>query len=132
MTKILFECVPSPFCKLIAIQIHNKFFETVNTPNNGLCKFALDTLSELGNILTLFQSKKDKADDSLENVKKIVLKYSKKADGNLKELVDLLLKLREEARTKKDWNTADGIRNDLDNIGFEIQDTDNGPVWRKK
>jgi len=111
----------------------NKFFEDTDSPNEGLCNFALNTLLKLGNILTLFQSKKSGDDASLEKVRKIVVKYGKKADGkNLEELIDLLLEIREEARNNKDWNTADGIRKDLDSIGFEIQDTDSGPVWRKK
>ena len=44
----------------------------------------------------------------------------------------LLLKIREDARIRKDWNTADGIRKELDEIGFEIQDTSSGPIWRMK
>jgi len=59
-------------------------------------------------------------------------KYTNEIDTILKESMDLLLKTREEARMRKDWNTTDGIRKDLDSIGFEIQDTDSGPVWRKK
>lgn len=27
---------------------------------------------------------------------------------------------------------ADGIRNELQNLGFELQDTIKGPVWKKK
>ena len=92
----------------------NKFFEDTDSPNEGLCNFALNALLKLGNILTLFQSKKSGDDASLEKVQKIVVKYGKKADGkNLEELVDLLLEIREEARSNKDWNAADGIRKDL-------------------
>jgi cysteinyl-tRNA synthetase len=47
-------------------------------------------------------------------------------------VMDALLLAREDARKRKDWNTADRIRNRLGMLGFEIQDTDRGPVWRKK
>ena len=47
-------------------------------------------------------------------------------------MVKALLDVREKARRVKDWNTADNIRKELEDIGFEIQDTDKGPVWRKK
>jgi cysteinyl-tRNA synthetase len=51
---------------------------------------------------------------------------------NIDELISMILQIREEARKNKDWNTADNIRNKLEDIGFEIQDSVNGPVWRKK
>ena len=63
----------------------------------------------------------------------IVLKYGGKVDkAELEEVMKSILKVREEARRNKDWVTADNIRKDLDDIGFEIQDTNDGPVWRKK
>jgi cysteinyl-tRNA synthetase len=43
-----------------------------------------------------------------------------------------LLFAREDARKNKDWKTADRIRNNLEELGFEIQDTAKGPVWRRK
>jgi cysteinyl-tRNA synthetase len=48
------------------------------------------------------------------------------------ELVKALLNVREEARKHKDWKTADEIRKKLEEIGYEIQDTEKGPVWREK
>ena len=87
--------------------------------------------------MTLFQTPKIKNsildDDLLKKVQRIADNYEINVKGKtMEESIDLLLKKREEARTKKDWGTADGIRNDLDKIGFEIQDTVDGPVWRKK
>jgi len=87
--------------------------------------------------LTLFQTPKIKNsildDDLLKKVQRIADNYEINVKGKtMEESIDLLLKKREEARTKKDWGTSDGIRNDLDKIGFEIQDTVDGPVWRKK
>lgn len=115
----------------------NRFFEKATKPNPDICRFALDTLLELGSILTLFQTPKIKNsildDDLLKKIQRIADNYEINVKGKtMEESIDLLLKKREEARTKKDWGTADGIRNDLDKIGFEIQDTVDGPVWRKK
>jgi len=115
----------------------NKFFEKVENPNKNLCKFAIDTLSELGNILTLFQpktAKKDgKSDAVLEQLQNIATKFVTNVSGkDIEALLDILLRVREKARQDKDWNTADKIRDELDKIGFEIQDTSSGPVWRKK
>lgn len=115
----------------------NRFFEKGTQPNTVLCHFALDNLLKVGNILTLFQPPKvkiDMYDDTLmEQIKKIASKYETDVKGKtLEESMDLLLNAREEARKNKDWNKADEIRNDLDVLGFEIQDTNSGPVWRKK
>lgn len=56
-------------------------------------------------------------------------------DANLRpfeEAVDLLLDLRKEAKTKKDWATSDLIRDKLSAIGFEIKDTKDGFEWKLK
>ena len=48
------------------------------------------------------------------------------------EVVDFLLKLRIEAKSKKDWVTADGIRTRLTELGFVIKDTKDGFDWELK
>ncbi len=116
----------------------NKFLEENSKPDKTLCGYALRILTKLGDVLTLFQLSLVKAktlDDKalFEKIRKIVLKYKKDVKGkSIDKLMDLLLAIREGARTKKDWATADNIRKELDEIGFEIQDTPDGPVWRKK
>ena len=44
--------------------------------------------------------------------------------------VDLLLELRQAAKSNKDWATADLIRNKLSEIGFELKDTKDGAEWK--
>jgi len=64
------------------------------------------------------------------------LKAENQADsGNnevLREVVDLLMKLRAEAKANKDWATSDKIRNELAAIGFEIKDGKDGVSWEMK
>ena len=50
----------------------------------------------------------------------------------LSEVVDLLMKLRLEAKANKDWATSDKIRNELTAIGFDIKDTKDGASWDLK
>jgi cysteinyl-tRNA synthetase len=113
----------------------NNFLE--GNPNKSLCKHSLNTLVELGNILTLFQPKQEGItgieDESLSvDLQKIIQKHGKKTDKkDIDQLMEIILQIREEARKKKDWGSADSIRDDLKKTGFEIQDTDKGPVWRK-
>ena len=46
------------------------------------------------------------------------------------ELVELVLKLRESEREAGNYGRADELRNDLEALGVEVQDTDNGPKYR--
>lgn len=45
------------------------------------------------------------------------------------EAVDLLLQIRAEAKTRKDWATSDLIRNRMAEIGFTVKDTKDGVEW---
>jgi cysteinyl-tRNA synthetase len=45
------------------------------------------------------------------------------------KLVDMMLKIRHEAKLNKDWTTADQIRNKLTEMGIVIKDTKDGAVW---
>lgn len=47
------------------------------------------------------------------------------------ERIATLVAARETARQQKDWTRADQIRQELAAQGIEIQDTPNGPVWRR-
>jgi cysteinyl-tRNA synthetase len=46
------------------------------------------------------------------------------------ELIQLIADLRGEARTRKDWGTADAIRDRLAEIGVLLEDRPEGTVWR--
>ncbi|MHA2161497.1 MAG: cysteine--tRNA ligase [Candidatus Thorarchaeota archaeon] len=48
----------------------------------------------------------------------------------LKEVVEFILELREEARKGKDWVTSDKIRDGLAEAGIIITDTKDGPTWK--
>jgi len=53
----------------------------------------------------------------------------------LSSITESIIKLKEkrdEARNKKDFTTADEIRNILYNMDIEIEDTKDGTKWRKK
>ena len=116
----------------------NKYFDKNPNPDKKLSGYALGILIKLGDILTLFQprlkiSKSGDGKDLSEKLLKIVHVYKKEVkEKKEKELMAIILEIRENARKKKDWNTADNIRKELDKVGIEIQDTVEGPVWRKK
>jgi cysteinyl-tRNA synthetase len=44
--------------------------------------------------------------------------------------VEALIEKREQARKHKDWESADRLRQELKEMGIEIIDSKEGPVWR--
>lgn len=49
-------------------------------------------------------------------------------DDKLKGVIQVLIDLRKEARTKKDWATSDKIRNQLAAIGIQLKDEKDGNI----
>ncbi|RYY88163.1 MAG: cysteine--tRNA ligase [Chitinophagaceae bacterium] len=48
--------------------------------------------------------------------------------GKLKGVLDILIEMRKEARTNKDWKTSDRIRNQLAEIGILVKDEKDGEM----
>lgn len=51
--------------------------------------------------------------------------------GDDDSAIDALLIARTEAKANKDWGRADEIRKTLTDMGIEVEDTPEGPRWRK-
>ena len=54
---------------------------------------------------------------------------NKSVHGVVDSLVRLVLDQREAARGRKDWGTADAIRDQLNQSGLVIEDSPQGPRW---
>jgi cysteinyl-tRNA synthetase len=59
-----------------------------------------------------------------------ILEEKSEAESIPKEVEDLI-KQREEARNKKDWNRADQIRERIQEQGYALEDTTEGVRWKK-
>ncbi|WP_255190787.1 cysteine--tRNA ligase [Natronobeatus ordinarius] len=46
------------------------------------------------------------------------------------DVVDLVLEIREDERTAGNYERADALRDELEALGVEVQDTDEGPTYR--
>ena len=55
-----------------------------------------------------------------------------KSDDFSNEIMDIILKLRKHAKFNKDFITADLIRDDLDGLGIQINDSRDGSSWQIK
>ena len=58
----------------------------------------------------------------------------KESSGNdlTKEIMELVLKLRENAKTNKDFDSADLIREELNKLNIQVKDGRNGSSWEVK
>jgi cysteinyl-tRNA synthetase len=61
----------------------------------------------------------------------IIGKQEEKGDTQLtKDLIELLIKIRKEAKVRKDFQTADSIRDELKKLGVVLEDTHQGVRWK--
>lgn len=91
-------------------------------------RHANNTLRSLGEVLGILG---DEAEASLaEGFSEESLASDDKAEGLVDGLMDLILKIRQDARKRKDWATADEIRCSLAALGIAVEDTPQGPRWR--
>lgn len=52
-------------------------------------------------------------------------------DGVVDGLMELIISMRQEARTRKDWATSDKIRDTLQELNLQIKDGKEGTTWSK-
>ena len=95
----------------------------VNLLLDHKAKISAEDLKELGDTMRLFifdilGLKSNKGTNNAER---------EKAYG---KIVDMVLKMRQQAKEAKDWTTSDEIRNTLANAGFEVNDTKDGVTWK--
>jgi cysteinyl-tRNA synthetase len=96
--------------------------KAINTVHDGKGTISQSDLDELKSVMTLFveailglKTQLSDTDSSIEAYKKAI---------------DLLLNMRMEAKSNKDWKTADKIRNQLASFGFDVKDTKDGFEWK--
>jgi len=57
---------------------------------------------------------------------------AKQSDSRLAPVMDLVLDLRQQARTNKDWTTSDQIRDGLAAAGIVVKDGKEGTTWNEQ
>ncbi len=61
----------------------------------------------------------------------VIIPQAKEEGGLENQLMEIILKIRQKARENKDWPTADAIRDGLKEIGIILEDTPQGPRWKR-
>lgn len=98
----------------------------VNLINDGTAKTTAEDIKNLRQLFDTFLF------DILGMRDEMVSGTDANAMKPFEEAVDLLLSIRSEAKSKKDWATSDLIRDRLAEIGFNIKDTKDGFEWSLK
>ncbi|MEG6523918.1 cysteine--tRNA ligase [Desulfotomaculum sp. 1211_IL3151] len=63
---------------------------------------------------------------------RLILEGNQTDDTLTEGLIQLIIKIRRDARAKKDWATADAIRDGLKGLGIVLEDTPQGVRWKKQ
>jgi len=92
----------------------NRFLEGQKQVSAILLKKVYDGFLELGKVLGLFQK---------ERARKVGEKL-------VEDLVNLLVKLREDLRRKGEYELSDEVRAKLRDLGVVVEDTSEGPKWK--
>lgn len=98
-------------------------------------------LAVIHEFITEINSSLDNKKDILLEAKEVLLEllgvlgldFSKPKrvdEGKIKHLMDIILKIREFAREKKNFDLSDQIREKLKAIGIKIEDTERGTQWK--
>ena len=94
--------------------------KSVNIVHDGKGTLSATDLDELKAVFKLF----------IEDILGLASEESGNSSNDAyKKAIDLLLSIRQESKQKKDWETADKIRKQLAEFGFEIKDGKDGVEW---
>ena len=69
--------------------------------------------------------------NDFDSVLGMIIPHNTSSAGLEDSLMQLIISLRQEARSKKDWTTADKIRDELKELGILLEDTPQGVRWKK-
>jgi cysteinyl-tRNA synthetase len=126
---------PHPDMDQLLYDLKHKFIEAMDDDLNmapalaALFEFTRD-INRVMDRKGLSTSDKQKVEEGLQEVNS-VLGVLDLESSKPEEKVEKWIKKREEARKKKDWEAADKLRQRLKNMGIEVIDTKEGPVWRR-
>lgn len=126
--------MPHPEVAIYLTEMEERFEAAMNNDLNISRAMAalFDFMKKVNPILAAGQLDRDQKGYILESFKRIdsVLRILRLEECPLAPEIDKLIREREEARRNKDWERADGVRDELARKGIKIADTAKGTVWR--
>lgn len=127
--------LPHPQVAAYLSDMEDKFFAAMDDDMNVSKALAtlFDFIKKTNPILSQGQLDRDQKQYILEALRKMnsILNIMKLEECPLAPEIDKLIREREKARKKKDWQKADVVRDELAKKGIEVVDTAKGPVWKE-
>ena len=103
------------------VQSYKKALAKDNSkPDGKLVAMYKDVFAEMCSIIGVLEAPVAKAEEAAAPVAD---------DSKTGALVEMIIKMRAEAKANKDYATADKLRNQLLEIGIALQDTKEGVKW---
>ncbi len=127
--------LPHPEVATHLSKLENDFFAALDDDLN-LSKALgslFDFIKKANPILCDGQLDRDQKQYIMESFEKInsILNVMRLEQCPLAPEIDKLIQERERARKAKDWERADGVRDELAKQGIKVIDTNKGPVWKE-
>jgi len=127
--------LPHPEVAAYLSDMEDRFFAAMDDDLNVSKAFAalFDFVKKTNPILSQGLLDREQKDYILETLRRIntVLRIMRLEECPLAPEIDRLIRDREKARKQKDWQKADGVRQELAQKGIEVVDTATGPVWKE-
>ena len=93
-----------------------KVINSLHNKNEKISKNELDTLNSIFNVF-------------VTEILGLVSSKNKSNDLITDDLMQIIIKIRNESKKNKDWKTSDFIRSELERIGVQMNDTKDGVKW---
>ncbi len=125
-----------PGVELAADAYHDRFIEAMNDDFNTAQ--ALGTLFDLAREINRLRDSGYSVEEGqntfveLASVLGLTLKAPEKQLIEAAPFIGLLVEIRKQLRTAKQFQLADEIRKKLDGLGIALEDTPKGTVWKQK
>lgn len=118
--------------KLIEEKLYKAMDEDFNTPK--ALAIILQAAKSINEYLAAEPSLKG-VESALKLLEKIdyifgFLRAEVSGDGKVEKLMSIIIKIREELRSRKEYGLSDVLRKHLQEAGFVVEDTPTGPRWR--
>ncbi|MGB9802766.1 cysteine--tRNA ligase [Desulfofundulus sp.] len=112
-------------CFELAREVNAYLHNTGEYPCREALEKAMNLFQSFNEVLGLFRVE--------EGTGRILIEGRHAKSNGLEEaLLDLLLEVRQQARARKDWATADHIRDRLKELGIILEDTPGGVRWKRQ
>ncbi len=118
----------------ILFELANKANKAKDSSDKENAAIYISTLIELSNVLGFKLDKIEMTDNDLQLLLNKIYEAADYIDEKIKvlpanEAMKEIIKIRNKARTEKNWDLADKIRKNLTAVGLQLKDTTEGTAW---